>query len=87
MPDVTATVTVPQSKVRLLADAFETYKAQRGLDETFTYQMWLDEIFQDMLISHWRAADQNELDEFRSLMDGADDATRQAVMDVLQPPE
>jgi len=87
MPDVTATVTVPPGKIRLLQEAYQAYKSQRGLDDTFTQQMWLDEVFKDMLVSQWRAADQAEIQEFKDLLDAADDATRQAVMDVLQPPE
>ena len=87
MPSVNATVTVPSGKVRLLQEAFATWKAQRGYDDTFTQQMWFDDIFQDGLITHWRAADQKEIREFTDLIDAADDATRQELRDVLEPPE
>lgn len=85
MPDVTATVTVPDSKVRLLNEALQAYRDQKGLDETYTLQMWLDELFRNALIGQWTMADQAELKEFRDLLEAADDTTRQQVRDILEP--
>jgi hypothetical protein len=85
MPDVTATVNVPDSKVRLLTEAYETYKTQHGLDSSFTSQMFFDELFQATLTGQWRMADVDEITEFAQQYEAADDATRAEVDLVFNP--
>ena len=45
MPVVTATADIPDQKLRLLTEAYETFKLQRGLGPEYTLQMFGDEVF------------------------------------------
>ena len=85
MPDVTATVSVPDQKVRLLQEALQTYRDQNGLDDTYTSQMWFDFLFQEALTGQWRMADTEEVANMALQYEGADDATRAQVDAILNP--
>jgi len=85
MPTVSASVDIPQQRVRLLLEAYETYKEQKGLGPEFTQQMFLDEIFTETLRGQWRMADSAEVAEMSERYEAADDTVRAQVDAILNP--